>query len=1313
MKVLRGIALVAFVGALVSAGFAGSQNAVVLGSVYDVAGKGLGGVRVVLDNSALGFEREATTTEDGSYTIQEVPPHDGYRITAYRGAARMDARSGLAVTVGEEKNVLPPLHEPAAAAAGKAPEERSAAAVSNETTSTSVSGVIVGEQLRSLPLYNRNFLALGLLTPNSHDVEGGSSLAGATFSIAGSRPNTNMFLLDGTDNVARSSNQAIPFQVNDAVQEFRVISSTASAEYGGASGGVVNIVTQRGSNRLHGSLFGYFSNDALNADSPLSVYNGSGFDLSRVYAGAVGAKAVTNYAPTTYNNYVATASNLGFCTDSIGPAAAADKHACVTGGFGKNTRFDPAAILSQNDSKSQPFDSRQFGMNLGGPVIKDRFFLFGSYEGTRIDNPTPILERVPSTFDKTYNPLHTAGVPNTYGPPFYFPSNDPNFVFAQKILALYPVANVVAVPGALEYYRGQAPNNTNVDNGILHADIVQSKSANWSIRYAAQSLNQLHDDTLPKSSVYPGNGAVRDAFNQNFVLTHSHSFGSRIVTDSRAGVTRFHVTETPQDAPLNAASLGLPGAQMMTFALSGLDPQYSGASAGQLGAFASWADSYWLAPPSFFPAVDALVSFPTLNGLFPFARIGAPLNAPGERRDTTWLLGQSVSWALSRHIIKVGGGFRSFQNNVNNGGFSRGLVVASNIGEFTSDSMSCTFCFEGYFAPSFDYALRQPTPYTGRFSSFAWEGFAQDTWRVHPRVTISLGLRYDYFSPPNEANRQTWNFDPDANGLVQSGSTVATDPFGQACKTPIANPAVYADWNQGFGWKCSPTGSGAILNGDFLNIAPRAGLAWDLWGNGNTVVRFGFGMFYDQAPVNQTSQLIFNRPTPLSDTNPQAIYGQNFDSNACIQCGAGNTTVNPKFIAAQGSQDFQDASSPLPVYARDFAHSQTPYTDQFNATIQQKITGHLAAEVGYIGTLGSRLPAVSNTGFNNEWFCSISPGCDALNPVFTLTNRADSNYHSLMARIRIAQFHGLAMNASYVWSKSLDNASSASFPLVPVTLQNQIYGFQFFGLGTPFRLASSSGGAANQKDSTQISSFTALSSDTLASGVTTTGLGQVITTRYTLPQDPNHFLTNDYGRSDFDSAHRLVLDYTWDVPWRNSGRGANLFGRWKVSGILDIQSGQPFTVFAGPIAGEITQRANLVGAVNITGKPTDYINASAFHLAASDAGCGKNSGFASTPTGVPLFSGVVGTPCLGNTARNQFTGPALAQMNLAVQKGIQIREGKVLALRAEFYNLFNRANYYNPISTLSADGLTLNPNFGRIESAHEPFQVQLAARFTF
>src|SRR4051812_44099211 len=374
-----------------------AQNATVLGTVFSKTGAAMPGVVVLLENKDTGFIKTSTTGADGSYSITGVPPAAGYKITASTsdGTQIGEPRQGIEVNVGDEREILPPLREPVAvspAAGGETTPGTPAAAapsaptgpapvVRNETTITSIGGVITGDQLRTLPLYNRNFLVLGLLTPNTHDVEAGSSLSGSSFSISGQRPSSNNFLLDGAENMATSNNQAIPFQVNDAIQEFRVTSSTANAEYGRGLGGVVSVVTQSGKNAFHGSFFGYFANDALNRDNPLSTYSGTGFDKAASYAGATNAAALpfspsAAAAPSSYNQYVNTArvaSNGTTFNDPTHPAGFAATNpgtalpAGACNGTVANGLFDPANILSKcGNNFKQPFDSKQFGANIGG-----------------------------------------------------------------------------------------------------------------------------------------------------------------------------------------------------------------------------------------------------------------------------------------------------------------------------------------------------------------------------------------------------------------------------------------------------------------------------------------------------------------------------------------------------------------------------------------------------------------------------------------------------------------------------------------------------------------------------------------------------------------------------------------------------------------------------------------------------------------------------------------------------------------------------------------------------------------------------------
>lgn len=1354
-----------------------AQNATILGTVYDHNGLPMPGVTVVLTNKSTGFLRIATTGGDGSYSIPEVPPAPGYSVTANKEGQDLDTRDNIEVNVGDERSILPPLREPAppaapaptpveqptttqpaagqpaggqpaptgaapppvqaaptpavtqpAAAAIKPPKQPKYpnATVRPEKTQTSLGGVITGDQLRTLPLYNRNFLVLGLITPNTHDVEAGSPLTGASFSIAGMRPSQNQFLLDGMENVASSSNQAIPFQVNDAIQEFRVTSSTANAEYGRGAGGIVSVVTRRGTNALHGAAFGYFANDIFNSDSPLSVYKGSGFDRASTFAGPLNAAALAipatvAAAPSSYNEYVATARAQGYCTNSIA-APSATPNTCVATAGGRNDLFDPATILATNDKRKAPFRSLQFGANAGGAIIKDKLFAFGSYEATNINNPNQVFERVPSAFDRT---VRNAA--------------DPNYTIANKIVNLYPVSNVVAVPGALEFFRGEADNYINVNNALIRMDWQKSQKNLLGFRYAGQLISQLHDETVPRSSTYAGNGAYRNAQNQNGAFTWNHTLNPKVLNEMRLGFTQFRVQETPRDQSFDAKTLGLASSIMPTIALSGIDPQYSGAQNGIAGAVGGWYDGFWAATPS-------VAMLPTLDGRFPFARLGAPQSAPSLRRDSTWLAADNLTWTIGKHQLKVGGEFRYLQNRISNKGFGRGFISSGNIGEFTSDSETCNTalvggvpCGQAFLRPSFDYALNQQPDYNGLFNSTNFALYAQDAWKLHKNVQVNAGVRYDYFGVPGEVNNQIWNYDATANGLVQQNAKTVQDPFGYACgSTPVLD-AVVKDRSLGqtLGWSCKPSKGGNIIKPDFGNFSGRFGIAWDAFGDSSTVVRAGVGVFYDQTPITYMSQLLFNRPTPLNVSNPRYIYGQNFlgssipagqtvPGQSCQQCGFGNSTAVP----ANLQTFFQSAASPFGLFARDASSSRTPYARQLNVTVQQQVNNNIVVEVGYVNAGGKRLPIVENKGFQNEWFCTntripisgpgvpagaTAPACDNFSyfPVFTLSNVAESRYHSMMVRTRISNWHGIRVNGTYTWSRSRDNASSTTLPLVPTPLFTQAFGLQFFGLGNPFGFALGKVGNILGKPTNSVpTSVSIAGSDPTSSSVTTTGAGAVLVTPYSLPQDPNNPLTDEDARSDFDVSQRVVVDYSYDLPF---GKQTKYWGGWTVSGIFVAQSGQPFTIFSGPLFSELTQRVS-TNNVQFTGNPNNYIKGT-FTLPATTllpTSTPLNPVTCGYATGQPLYQGTAGSACIGNSRRNQFSGPAYMSFDVALQKSFKIfGEGKDLSFRMEAFNLFNRANFYNPISQISFDGINLNPDFGKIKSAKDPRQFQFAVRFSF
>ena len=1322
------------------------------------------GVVLQLQNNKLqpesqGILRSYTSDSDGLYRFFDLTPSDDYLLTAtapppwkcwfpsFDQKEKYTAQK-FTVNVGEKKYVLPPAiceeeaaspvaspkappsggpaapsfsaddsppqASPSGGPAGPAPSGIAASRpITLDTLAMSLSTVITSDQLRTLPLYNRNFLALGFLSITTHDVQAGSTLAGASFSVSGQQPTANDFLLDGLNNVAAGNNQAIPFQVNDAIQEFRVVYDSPDAQFGDELGGVVNIVTQRGTSHFHGSLFGFFGSDALNANSPISDYANSGFAQAAAYAGALNsapAQAYTPfgkplYEPTTYNQYVATVKALN---------AQNGTHYCTTPGavFGSPqcyAQFNPASILASHNNFNQPFSSQQFGGRAGGSFLR-KWFWFGDFEGTRIDNPNPIFERVPSSYDRSHLDQFTAGS-----------SGYQDASIASNVLALYPQANVIAVPGVLEFYQGQAPNYTHVSNYMGRLDYDQSAKSNWTLRYDLQDLHQLHDDTLPSSTTYPGNGSITSALNQNATLTFTHAFSPNLTNEARVGLTRFQVLETPQDQNFNASSVGLNPGEMPTFLLSGLDPQYAGARSGKPGAFGGWYDSFWAS--SLNAPYTAIT--PSLDGLFPFARIGAPLGSPSQRRDSQGQYVDNISLTRGRHYLRMGGEFQNLQDIFIADGFTRGMVVSSDIGEFTSDSATCnpvagfpaSMCpVSAFSSPSFDYALREPAPYRGLFNSYVAAGYIQDTWKAKRNLTVNMGLRYEFFSVPSEANNQIWNYDPAANGLVQQNNTQVLDSFGFPCSAGYSQlNSIYPANAAALPWNCQPTASYGLKSSK-TNFGPRIGVAWAN-ANATTVVRAGYGIYYDQLPVSDIAQLMFNRPITSNSSSPQAIYGQSFLSPYCGtmgQCGMGNSSlvsIDPSEASSQA------ASVPFGISAINAQQFKSPRSQQVNVTLEQQLAQQFSLQLAYVGNFTSRLPAIANTNFNNEWFCTNSAGpgqatnCDSFSylPISTLADNAHGNYNALVFQARTSAWHGLYASTAYSWSKAMDNAAQTNFATIPASLFTQIYNLQFYGLANPsvFGIGNTTR-FVGQPVTLPSSAFPPALNSLLNAGLTTTGQGQIAATPYNIPQDPTNYLNNDYAPSDFNLTNQAVIDFTWDLPWRHSSK---LLSGWTISGIFVAESGQPYTIFS-ELGNELTQRTNVTGQVTTTGNPNAYISPGSISLPSlTCAGSAPANSY--YVQGQTLFGGVAGSPCLGSSGRNQFTGPAYVDYDTAIQKSIRLSERFSLIFRSEFYNLFNRANYYNPISEYSLNGVTTNPQFGEITNAHPPRRIQLATRLNW
>jgi len=522
--------------------WAGTQNATVMGSIF-FSGNAVAGVTVRLINASTAFSQTQTSSSDGTFTFSNVPPAENYVISVEKTGFSPMVLISVTVQVGEEKLVLPPfllqsvaqapsqppVPTPAATPAPAQPPAppHKAPSVTLDLLSSTESGVIDSQLVHTLPLVNRDFIDLALLVPGTFPVEQGSALQGASLAVNGARADMNNFLLDGADNNDYTVNQSLPFQIVEAMQEFRVQTSTSNAEYGRSGGAQINVVSRSGSNALHGELFEFNRNSALASGNYFSDYSGGGFD---------------QYTQDLLLN-------------------------------GDANALSNPTLAALYNRRTMPVNQNQFGGNIGGPLLKDKLFGFFNWESFRLANPRPLFEQVPGNYFRSANACQT----------FLFGSGSPNSCdqTAVNLYNLYPAPNVPLTPYTdpnsylnLQYLAdygafnvGQANNYTDSDNFLERVDWHVTSRVTMNFKHNIQQINQVQAGEVPATSNYPGSGTHVGGRNQNVSFNDVHQLGPRTTNEFRFGWNRFRLTTTALDANVNPATLGL---QNLNFTNEGL-----------------------------------------------------------------------------------------------------------------------------------------------------------------------------------------------------------------------------------------------------------------------------------------------------------------------------------------------------------------------------------------------------------------------------------------------------------------------------------------------------------------------------------------------------------------------------------------------------------------------------------------------------------------------------------------------------------------------------------------------------------------------
>ncbi len=337
---------------------------------------------------------------------------------------------------------------------------------------------------------------------------------------------------------------------------------------------------------------------------------------------------------------------------------------------------------------------------------------------------------------------------------------------------------------------------------------------------------------------------------------------------------------------------------------------------------------------------------------------GGPAGFPQGRGDTTYVAADTLSWIHGKHSFRFGGEYRLFKND-NFGG---------DTGTFTFTGTSPANFLAGN-ATTFTYAPGTPS----RINVNTISGFAMDTWKVKPNFTVELGLRYDLNMRPSEADNRFVVFDPNTSSLVQNGDYYKTN------KT---------------------------------NFGPRVGFAWDLFGDGKTVLRSAYAVLYDEPVTNAVTGLTSNPPfaTPLAFNTPNQTIPISTVGSSLSPTALGTvTTINPNY--------------------------KYPYVQSWNLNLQRELTPTLGMMIGYFGSKGTHLreafnlnqrPAVGARPYTTLSATSpIRPGA-TLGNIVEADSGGNSNYNALWVTANKQMKHGLQFQTSYTWSKSLDYSSLSS-----------------------------------------------------------------------------------------------------------------------------------------------------------------------------------------------------------------------------------------------------------------------------------------------
>jgi hypothetical protein len=976
-KIMRrassGLSVGVLIALLCAVSLSAQVSASISGRVSDISGGAVGAAAITLKSLETGATRTIVSDDSGKFHLGSLPlgPQE---LRIEKQGFKAAVRSGINLAVGQEAIVNVQLEVGEIAQQVTVFED---APVIN-TTTASVAGVVGSREIKDLPLNGRSFDNLITLNPGtiSYGLKSAntSTSNGNTFAVAGRRPSDNIVLMNGIEYTGSSQLAITPGGVSgellgiDAIREFNVLTDAYSAEYGKRAGAQVSVVTQSGTNTLHGSLFEFLRNSALDA-----------------------------------RNF-----------------------------------FDQAFV--------PPFRRNQFGGALGGPIKKDKLFLFGNYEGFRQSLALSSVSVVPDA-QARQGIIGGVRVANL----------NPAML---RYTVLWPDANGPSLGGGTALSYNNPRQTAHEDFGTLRWDYTLSDRDSLSGAFTIDDGNSI----IPLAD--PLFGSALGLRNQVASVQDIHIISPQMLNTFRFGFSRaaFNFDASP---------------------LTSFSPDLAFVTGGGPGGIVIGGGT-------------------TTTGVSAITSAGPNNAANVWNRRNLFTLSDGVQINKGIHQFSAGFWFQRLQDNENTASRRLGQASFASLQTFLSG-----------VATSFQ-VVPSPTELGWRSVFGAW--YVEDSIKLHRNLTLQIGLRHEFTNGWNEVAGRAANYLTDSNGVLQT--------------TPVSGASVFTK------------------NNAKKLFGPRLGLAWDVFGNGKTAVRAGFGTYY--SIIDDLSYLLNSLPP----YNGAASYS--------------NVSVPSIVPIAPGVQPPPSCGPGVPAPCTTFApqgvqaDAKTPAVQEWNLRIEQQLNADTALRVSYVGSFGYHGLVSIDPNTVPSQICSNSLGCTSggtgaargmvpngaqyipvsatrpnpyLGAGFFWYSEGNSSYHSLQTEVTRRLSHGLQVRGNFTWSKNLDINSALT------------------------------GAQANNQ-------------------------AQMVLNR--------NDLRRDRGPSALNVTAQSSISARYELPF---GKG-RLTGGWQVNGIATFLSGFPFTPQVGSNRsgdGDIrnpdrpSQNPAFTGSV-IQGSPNQWYNPNAFIL---------------------------------------------------------------------------------------------------------------------